>query len=373
MKRILYVGGFELPDKNPAAHRVLSIAKAWRDAGIEVFFLGVSKSNRESNVLETKENIQGFSTYSIPYPNKKSEWINYLTNVSSVERLIELLGEIDCVVCYNYQAVAFERLRRYCKKKNIKIYSDCTEWYNTDGTNLVFKVLKGFDTWYRMTVVQKRLDGIIAISSYLKKYYSSCRNVIQIPPLVDIREEKWQVKEIELGETFNFIYAGQPGNKDKIDEIVSAYKEIAKRYDGKLWVVGISKQQFLQSYPNFTDEELPDSVIFLGRLTHEQSLAYLKAADCSLIIRDSNRMNNAGFPTKFVEALTVGTSVIATDISDLQEYESDNVTIVHGSLKDAMEDFVRTYSQIQHRKMDDTFDYRKWETKILEFLYEETD
>ena len=60
MKRILYIGGFELPDKNAAAHRVLAIAKALRDGGIEVIFLGVSKSNNERDVLRTKTEVQGF-------------------------------------------------------------------------------------------------------------------------------------------------------------------------------------------------------------------------------------------------------------------------------------------------------------------------
>lgn len=54
MKKILYIGGFELPDKNAAAHRVLAIAKGLRDSGNEVVFMGVSKDNRETDVLKTK-------------------------------------------------------------------------------------------------------------------------------------------------------------------------------------------------------------------------------------------------------------------------------------------------------------------------------
>ena len=50
--KILYLGNFELPDKNAAAHRVLGIAKALREGGNEVYFTGISKvENKE------KENI----------------------------------------------------------------------------------------------------------------------------------------------------------------------------------------------------------------------------------------------------------------------------------------------------------------------------
>lgn len=369
MKRILYVGGFELPDKNAAAHRVLSIAKAWRDVGLEVVFMGVTKEDCERDVLKTKTEVQGFTAYSIPYPKKKSDWIGYLTDTESVERLIEFYDAVDGVVCYNYQAIAFEKLRRYCKQHDIKIYSDCTEWYNTDGANLIFKLLKGFDTWYRMSVVQKKLDGMIVISNYLKNYYKKCKNVIVVPPLVDTKEEKWLIEAKDLGDGINFVYAGQPGNKDKIGEIYDTYCDIVKKYKCKLWVVGISREQFIQCYTTGNEVDIPKTVTFLGRVSHKESLAYLKGADCSLIIRDSTRTNNAGFPTKFAEAVTLGVGVIATDISDLREYAGiiDNVFICDNSLYETMEHYVSTNNK--EKRICDAFDYRNWE-KILKNLFD---
>ena len=44
---ILYVGGFELPDKNAAAHRVLSNGKLLRDLGYEVSFVGITHKSLE--------------------------------------------------------------------------------------------------------------------------------------------------------------------------------------------------------------------------------------------------------------------------------------------------------------------------------------
>lgn len=368
MKRILYIGGFELPDKNAAAHRVLAIAKALRDSGIEIIFLGVSKTNGEWDVLKTKTEVQGFTSYSVPYPKGKKEWVEYLTSPKSAKALIEEYGTVDGVVCYNYQAVAFNHLRKYCKTKGIKVYSDCTEWYNTEGASIAFKVLKGFDTWYRMTIIQKKLDGLLVISNYLKSYYSSCQNVVVVPPLVDCKEKKWDIPEKELGSSVNFIYAGQPGNKDKIGEIVIAFCKLIKNYDCRLLVVGINKEQFLEANPEVSAENIPNEVVFLGRISHEQSIAYLKGSDCSLIIRDSTRTNNAGFPTKFVEAVTLGVGVIATDISDLKGYseKAENVVIVEDSLEKTMENFVAGMpKEKKDRKRCDLFDYRKW-TKTLE-------
>ena len=104
-----------------------------------------------------------------------------------------------------------------------------------------------------MTVVQKKLDGIIAISNYLKNYYKSCKNVVVIPPLVDFCEEKWSVEAENLGEGVNFIYSGQPGKKDKIGEIVTAFSKVAENGNCKLFVVGCPKLDMIDYSAKLTE------------------------------------------------------------------------------------------------------------------------
>lgn len=369
LKRILYIGGFELPDKNAAAHRVLSIAKAWRDNGVEVIFIGISKETSEYDILKTRTKCEGFTTFSIPYPKKKLEWVKYLISIKYIKEIIENLDGVDGIICYNYQTLAFERLRRFCGKKRIKIYADCTEWYNTDGQNILFKLIKGLDVWYRMNVIHKKLDGMIVISSYLKDYYRKYSNIICIPPLVDKFENKWNIKAKILSNSINFVYTGQPGNKDKIDRIVNSFIDISEKYDSELWIIGITESDFKNNYPGFSKLMIPSNIHFLGRIPHEESLAYSKGADCSLIIRDSTRTNNAGFPTKFVESVTLGTDVIATDISDLKKYISilDNSYIVETTLERTMEEFIKK-GKINKHIMNDMFDYRRWEKAIIELI-----
>ena len=43
MKKVLYLGAFELPDKNAAAQRVISNGKLLREMGFEVTYVGISK------------------------------------------------------------------------------------------------------------------------------------------------------------------------------------------------------------------------------------------------------------------------------------------------------------------------------------------
>ena len=65
--RFLYIGPFQLPDKNAAAQRVIGIAKALRQLDYDVVFLDFNKDcNAFSGI---PHDICGFQTYSQPYPS----------------------------------------------------------------------------------------------------------------------------------------------------------------------------------------------------------------------------------------------------------------------------------------------------------------
>ena len=74
------MGGFELPDKNAAAQRVLGNAKAIRDIGVNVVLVGVSNDISSDAVLSTQKDIQGFDCYEVPYPKGTRSWVDYLIN-----------------------------------------------------------------------------------------------------------------------------------------------------------------------------------------------------------------------------------------------------------------------------------------------------
>ena len=135
----------------------------------------------------------------------------------------------------------------------------------------------------------------------------------------------------------------------------------------KLWVIGVGRADFVRLNPEWKNRPLDEWVSFLGRLPHEDSLAYLKSADCSFIIRDDTRTNNAGFPTKFVEAVTVGTDVIASDISDLREYQGKvpGLYLVETNLKSTILHYVEEHAGKRvEKRPQDLFDYRNWMTEI---------
>lgn len=385
-KSILYVGGFELPDKNAAAHRVISNAKIFKDLGYDVIFIGISKELDRNTKISNKQLLNNeFSYYSIPYPHKIQDWLGYLGNVSYLDLIKQIEPQI--IIAYNYPSLALQKLIHYSNRNNIKIIADVTEWYQPDG-NLFHKALKYMDTSYRMKVLHKRMDGLIVISSFLYNYYKHFVNTIEVPPLVDLSLEKWKKnendEEINNEEVIKLIYAGSPSTKkDHLDKIISMIFQIIREKSQRiqLKVTGITKEQFMNLYQIDKEiiKELDFFVEFEGRLSHIETIRYIQNSDFHIFIRENNLVNTAGFPTKFVESLSCGTPVITNLSSNLNDYLINGV---NGYAVDISNDdnFYRSFSMAlsfnreqlneMKKKSRDTqiFDYRQYISLFNVFL-----
>jgi len=327
-KEILYIGGFELPDKNAAAQRVFANGKLLTKLGYNVSFLGLDREIISSgNIFDSVQNVEDFKYWSLKYPQSVSEWMNYLSSISSIKKVIENYLSLKpvMIIAYNYPAVALFNLRSYCLKHNIKLVADCTEWYQPTGS-VVFRLIKSLDTFFRMRWVHNNIDGVIAISKYLYEYYNKrTKNVVLLPPLIDKNNPKWSNTNYKPNQICELIYAGSPGdgNKDKLDLILKALAEVKKREtrDFRLTIIGLSEEQYISS---FGIESIPNNIkndiLFKGRLSHLDTINAIKTADYSIFIREKRLVTLAGFPTKFVEAISCGTPVLTNGSSNIEDY-----------------------------------------------------
>lgn len=359
-KKILYIGGFELPDKNAAAQRVVGIAKALRDLGHEVYFLNYSISECASTILKKK--YFGFKCYEI----NKARDLKYRTEIV-IEKVAINNIRPDVVIAYNYPSISLEKLRKFCNSRNIKVIGDVTEWDLAEG-NLIYSLAKNIDTKYRMEVIHPKLDGLICISRYLYDYYKDKTESILVPPLVDITDEKWDVKfsQEKNSNTTYFVYAGSPSaKKERLNDVVKAINEASKKRKIKMHVVGVTRDQFITMYS--WSDSLPDNIKFLGRVSHEEAIKEVKFADWSIILRDDNRKVKAGFPTKLVESITCGTPVIANEFSNISDYlNKDNAMILEKG-QHLTEIFISATNQKRNFNKS-IFDYRNYIKTIESFF-----
>lgn len=319
---ILYIGGFELPDKNAAAHRVLNNSKILRNMNYNIVFIGIDKEmEKNKNIFETKKNVQGFISYSISYPKSKHEWIKYLSNIDEYIKIIESIDDIIAVIFYNFQSIAMYKLMKYCKKRGIHNIADVTEWRSSKGENITYRILKDTDTWIRMHILHKKMDGLILISEYLFKYYNKIENRICVPTLMDLSEDKWKNEYTKSNDKLYLVYAGNPGFKDKLNILIEAVSLLEREY--QLDIIGITEEQFLKMYPQYLNLKNNKKIIFHGRLPHLETLEYIKKANYSCFFRENDRVTNAGFPTKLAESISCGTPVITNNTSNIKEYVFD--------------------------------------------------
>ena len=82
MKKVLYIGGFELPDKNAAAQRVMTNAKLLREMGYEVIFIGISK-----DIAHAPQMVDGFESRSIAYATSVKEWIKQVISFVKTDEI----------------------------------------------------------------------------------------------------------------------------------------------------------------------------------------------------------------------------------------------------------------------------------------------
>jgi len=356
---LLYIGGFEPPDKNAAAQRVWANSLLFESLGLRVILLGVSKSTTQFS----RNKASKFLTYTKQYPSKPFQWLTMLISIKEVESIVKNVkehGEIKLIVAYNYPAIALLRLYYYTRRKNIKLIADCTEWPQVENPRSFKEWIKNFDTTLRMRYVQPKLNGIIVISRYLKDYYAKkMSNVLLLPPLVNKSDAKWTYEGVIIPQDkIVMVYAGSPGNggKDRLDLIVKALSRISEktnlRYELK--IVGIDKTQYLN---DFDQETIPANIesklSFLGRIPHAQAVLLLKSAHYSIFVRDKNRITTAGFPTKFVESISCGTPVLTNKSSNITDYlvTGENGFLLGNEFADLSKDFQLALEQSTEKIM----------------------
>lgn len=366
-KTILYIGRFELPDKEATANRVVSNAKLLRDLGHEVVLAGWS-SDIDNKYGWEKADCFGFECYQKHKAKTSYEKYIMFTDASHELNLLKS-RRFDILIAYDFPAIALKKLMKYCKKNEITCICDVSEWYTNSNKNPLFRMVRAYDSYERMKVLHKKADGLIVISKYLQKYYST-NNTVLIPPLVDMSDEKWIPASISEDHSLKLVYAGWPSRKkERLDLIVDAVSSLYNNIPIVFDIYGIDESQYKAMYDLPNDLPLCKNIIFHGRVTHSETINAVRNADYSIIVRESSLKNNAGFPSKFVESISCGTPVLTTEISNVSDYvdgENNGLIIKIGSLR---EDLMRAYEKKGNLKVDkQLFDYHRYEQSVNEFL-----
>ena len=365
---VLYVGNFELPDKGASANRVVSNAKLFNSIGYQTVLLGVTKDKACTDIRPLKNDF-GLMMYERPYPVSMKMWLGHMYSSEYINKMIKLHEDIVLVILYNMPFSALKAAKKACKGKNIKVAYDCTEWADVTDGNAVKRFVKKHDEKLIRTKLADVAGGLIVISSMMERQYQGCKAMVKLPPLVDV-EDKIRYQQPAPHEGFEFCFAGMlDGQKDSLDVIVKAFAKVCDE-ETKLRVIGVTKDEFKSVYPDAVDalNQCGDNIIFMGMQSHFDTIRYVLGCDCYIFIRPADTRNNAGFPTKFAEAITCGVPMIASKVSDVASFANEN-TIIIVSLDEyrIAEAMNKIKKQSENGAISKTFDYRNYQDRLSQW------
>ncbi|SHK36884.1 Glycosyltransferase involved in cell wall bisynthesis [Marinobacter antarcticus] len=354
-KLVVYVGPYAFPDGGAAARRIYGNCISLKSAGYDV----VVTSGQMSDEVDKKYN--GIPVVSLNERRHEDlpTLLKHLMYFSAGKVTVDWLNSLDkkpeSIILYSGYSPYLFRLLPWAKKNGVKIIFDVVEWY--DPPNLMARF---FSPYYlnielAMRYLIKRCDGLIVISDYLRKYYApAVKNIVQVPPTVDLIN----ISPSDLYRNQNstkFVYAGTPGSKDALSSIIAAvFKADALGERVEFHIAGVPIDRLVDFLPS-TDNNSD----FVGRvvkchgvLSHMDTMNLVRTSDYSIILRPDKRSIQAGFPTKFVESMAVGTPVIANLTSDLGRYLKDgfNGFVCPNSDIDSLVEVIKRCSQYNDRE-----------------------
>lgn len=319
MTNICYIIEADFSRPNASTSRVVNNTKALTaDRSIRVDIIGYGD--------ESEYPFGDYLIKNIPRGNTPpAKLYNYFMRGVQTVRLLKRMAEKpDAIIYYGATARYLLPLLRYARRNGIKIIADVAEWYDYASLPLRGFSPETLNIYAGMHWLTAKCDGIIAISSYLANYYKAKGiPVLTVPVLIDteVGKDMEPISDPVFREDHtNLIYAGVPGKKDLIVDVIRAVDYLqGEGIPISLHLLGPTEAQIQQL--GFRKQS--PAIIYHGRIPQGKIISYLKKADYSILLRPDKRYAHAGFPTKFAESLNAALPVIANITGDIAKYLKD--------------------------------------------------
>lgn len=318
---VVYVGPFAFPEGGAAARRILGNAQSLIRAGYQVLVLSGQQAPDDAiHPLGDGLFLASTSERNAEHLPNLLRLTRYVTmGAKSRDWLARLGARPEAVILYSGYTPYILQLRGWCRSAGVPLIFDAVEWY-TAASPLGFVTSPYlWQTEIAMRWLLPHLDGVIAISRWLEDHYGHADlPVVRVPPTLDVRETP--EGQGGAGDRLTLVYAGTPGRKDLLGSLLAAVRLVDPAGERlRLEVYGPSADDLAR----YGVTDLPASITAHGAVPQATAMAGVAAADFSVLLRRPDKVATAGFPTKFVESLAVGTPVIATLTSDLADYLVD--------------------------------------------------
>lgn len=322
--RIAYVTPHPIPSNAAMSRRMEGIALTLQAAGHAVRIISgarptIDRAWAAGTVEAVNELDRGSSALWRPTRS-------FRFGPPTVRRLDELRGEVDAILIYGGLTPFGVRLLRWGRRNRVPVLADVVEWYQM--THLRGGPLgpHALNSELTMRAVLPRFDGLICISSFLADYYRRRGvPVVVVPPTLDTERVRPRLDHAQR-DVLTLAYTGRAGKKDNLDAVASAVVRVDPTGNRIRLLVAGCTADAVHSLPSLRhfQGQLPAAIVPLGEMTQEAALAVVREADYIPLIREDKKFAWAGFPTKVVESMSVGTPMLGTAVGDLGRYLEDD-------------------------------------------------
>lgn len=384
MRKAVIVTENSYPEGDAGAVRQHAFAKILKQLGYDVLVIGYGK-NFDNKICK----YDGVNFISFR-PNQENIISRVICRVKFGTKVYRYIKQhynfLDVLMVVDIMPQSFKKIEKLKRIYNCVLIHDSVEWYSPEE----FKNGKFNLAYIRKDYTNKKainnLWNVIAISSFLEEYFKQRNNnVKRIPVIMDIKKITPRLKCIENSEKFIFVYAGGPGKKDYLKEIIEGFSflSLEQRKIVEVNIIGVNEDQLVKSCDVSIDliNSIKDCLKIYGRISRDETLELVKRADYSLLIRDESlRYSKAGFPTKIVESLACGTPPLCNLTSDLGLYlknEENSIIALGHTSKDVYKAIIhaisitdinkRNFMRESARKLaEDSFHYSRYVSSLKE-------
>ncbi len=388
MANILFTGAFRFPDADAASLRVNNIINILKPYYSEIVVCGWEQKNK--SLVDGQFYLHN-SIKCFPQAELDNKPMSILEKISSFiyrgERTLSWIedylksDQIETIVIYNPPALFTLKMISLCKKHNIKLVLDSTEWYDSSHLPMGRFGLPAIENIIRMHYVYPKISNIISISHYLNSYYAkknSSHNLNQIILPIFLNNQESEKKPLIM-QGVNFIYAGNLGKKDNIIDFINYLPTLHEKINCPILfnIAGVTAAQVENILGSDGFEQVKKFIKCHGRLTRNEVINLYNKSHFSVLFRDDKRYAYAGFPTKLVESWSLATPVICNPIGDVALYaqHGENACIVKNLaeieifLDDLLKNNQYEYMQKQCQKtIDLKLSNKVYNHQLLEFF-----
>lgn len=316
MKTVLYCISETYPIGPAYASRTKAITDILFAIGYSIIVLcdmKVEDSNVSTNTSRVIEVL----------PKKSNKIVNIIKLPTMYEQAMEKIisnNKIDVIISRS-MFDRFGKIIKISKKYNIPLVLESCERYHFSNWRFGIFNPRYWQFKFDWHFLYKKVDGVIAISNYLKNYYENSNiYTIHIPAIINVNNLELEYSSTD--EKIKILFFGSLGNgKDLVKPVIKTLirnKYLASKFDFHLY--GPSIKQVKKLFLPSLDLTRYQFIKIHKRIKTSEFSKVLPFYHYGLLLRPNRISSIAGFPTKFVDYMSFGLPVITNGIGDIKNY-----------------------------------------------------